>query len=105
MSYSAEVLSDEERRLRLGCLKQCGICANKLRSEYLGSLPEHRAFLEKGVGAKEDLCAREFEENSKIYFMTPAEVGAIPPLLAVPFAPPLEYMVPGYMNMVNAPTS
>ncbi len=105
MAYSGEALSDEDRKMRLGCLKQCQQCVERLKGEYQGALPEHKAFLEKGVGLKEDLCNQEFAENSKIYFMTPAEPGAIPPLVSVPFAPSLEYNVPGHMNMVNAPTT
>ncbi len=99
MSFGDE-LSDENRKLRLGCLKHCQDTAVLLRTQFIGSLPEHKAFLEKGVGDKESFCEREFQENSKVYFCAPAEPA---PLIPVTFVPPLEYTVQGYMNMVNAP--
>lgn len=89
--------------MRLGCLVQCQQCVERVRKEYLNSLPEHRAYMASIIDRKEELCAQEFADNSKIYFLSPADVGAIPPVSPIAIVPTLEYLPPGYMNMINAP--
>ena len=93
----------DDLKMRLGCLSQCKEKAAKLRKEFLDALPEHKAFMSKVIGSKEAHANQEFENNSKITFETPAELASIPPLNAVQFAPPLEFLPIGYMNMINAP--
>ena len=59
--------------------------------------------MQKLVGHKEDSYTQEFEENSKIYFLTPADIGAIPIVNPIPLVPPLEFTPPNYMTMINTP--
>lgn len=59
--------------------------------------------MNKYLGSKEEYCIQEFADNSKIYFETVAEVASIPLLNPSVFCPQLEYVLPGYMAMINAP--
>ena len=76
-----------------------------MKTEYLKALPEHSAFLSKVIGSKEDVINQEFADNSKIYHVAVADIGKIPPIQPVPILPSLDYMLPGYMDMINAPTT
>ena len=76
-----------------------------MKTDYLKTLPEHSAFLSKVIGSKEDVINQEFADNSKIYHVAVADIGKIPPIQPVPILPSLDYMLPGYMDMINAPTS
>lgn len=68
-------------------------------------LPEHKDFMYKVISDKQEFCKSQFEKNNKIYFETPADVGAIPPMNPIPFSPSLEFIPAGYMNMINSPTA
>jgi hypothetical protein len=57
--------------------------------------------MNKFMSAKLDHCQKEFADNSKVYFDSPCEPSSIPPLNPTPFTPALEFVMPGYMEMIN----
>lgn len=79
-------------------------CIDELKKKYLPMLPEHKEFMLRLIGEKESFCNKEFEQNNKVYFDSPADPGSIPPINPIPFAPSLEFIPEGYMNMINTPT-
>jgi hypothetical protein len=101
---SPDDYNEEKTGMKLGCLKQCQVKMEKMEVEFIKTLPEHSAFLAKVIGSKKEVIAQEFADNSKIYHVAVADIGKIPPLQPVPILPSLDYMLPGYMDMINAPT-
>lgn len=89
--------------MRLGCLEQCRAKIAELTTKYFAALPPHKEYMSRFLNAMSDVCTQEFTDNSKIYFETPAEPGALPPVSTVSLAAPLEFMPVGYMNMINCP--
>jgi hypothetical protein len=79
-------------------------CIEELKKTYIPMLPEHKEYMLKVIGEKEAFCKKEFDQNNKVYFSTAADAGAIPPMNPVPFSPSLEFIPPGYMNMINSPS-
>lgn len=100
----ATTFGDDKRKFRLGCLTECMRHIQELNKTYIPMLPEHKEYMLKVIGEKEASCKKEFDQNNKIYFDSPADVGAIPPASSVPFSPSLEFIPPGYMNMINSPS-
>lgn len=89
--------------MRLGCFKKCLEVIKTLKEVYYPLLGPHLTFMNKYLGSKQEHCEHEFADNSKIYFESVVDPSLIPPLNPSAFCPQLEYAMPGYMAMINAP--